>query len=110
LGLSSSEIDDTTPIELHELIEEYYKAQDQENHRFGMVCSVLANLKRDPDKRPEPFTPASFFGSLSEPAPTEVEPTEEQSSLVLEDWIVHTKTRIKMKRTTRARKEWQTTE
>jgi hypothetical protein len=33
----------------------------------ALVCSVLANVNRDPDKRPEPWQPADFMpGAKSE--------------------------------------------
>jgi len=33
----------------------------RDDWRTGQLCSVLANLQRDPKKRPQPWTPAEFM-------------------------------------------------
>lgn len=48
-----------------------------EDHRTGIVASTIANVNRDPKKRPRPYTPDDFtprFGA----AVDDEEPTEEE--------------------------------
>lgn len=58
---------------------------------FGQVCSVLANLKRDPKERPEPYRASDFMPALAEAMgrsavekaePMLLEDPEEQSRLI----------------------------
>ena len=34
---------------------------DMENHRTGVVASVVANANRNPKKKPEAYKPSDFF-------------------------------------------------
>lgn len=35
--------------------------QERLDYRAALVCSVIANVNRDPKKRPRPFTPRDFM-------------------------------------------------
>ncbi len=43
------------------LVARYKEAEDWLNYRAGLICSVIANVNRDPKKKPEPFTPSDFM-------------------------------------------------
>lgn len=58
---------------------------------FGQVCAVMANLKRDPEKTPEPYRASDFMPALAaamgRPAAQKAEPMllpdpEAQSRLI----------------------------
>lgn len=34
---------------------------DREDFRMGQVCSVIANVNRDPKQKPQPYTPDNFI-------------------------------------------------
>lgn len=38
--------------------------------RAGMLASVIANVNRDPDKRPDPFIPAEFMPTFGDDVST----------------------------------------
>jgi hypothetical protein len=48
--------------------------QDREDLRMATLASVIANCNRDPEKRPDPFTPVDFLINFWK---EEVEPTIE---------------------------------
>lgn len=95
--MSYAEFWDTTPIELEDLLEQYTVKQDLENFRVGMICATLANLKRDPDKVPDPFTPEHFFRRLSDPIPEDpkVSPEVQAAEVIDEFWAQINESRAK---------------
>jgi hypothetical protein len=34
---------------------------DMDNWRAGQICSIVANVNRDPKKRPDPYKPQDFM-------------------------------------------------
>lgn len=59
--------------------EEYFSIEpwgdDQDEGRNGLLCSLLANVHRDTEKKPDPFTPQDFMRRPPEP---EREMTDEE--------------------------------
>lgn len=54
--------------------------------RAGMVAAIIANVNRDPRRRPEPFTPATFFDSLAALEPEPDLPDDERLEAKLLAW------------------------
>jgi len=101
LGLSFTEISDTTPVEFEELCEQYLIGRDLDNVRFGQICAVLANLKRDPDKRSDPWTPFDFFPRMYNPIDIQEEQAEgdeRNRAIILDLFYEDIKTRTRIKR------------
>ena len=96
--MSYEEIDDTTPLELEALTEHYLDELDIDNQRFGLICSTLCNLKRDPDQKPEPYQPSDFFRMHREQESFNIETSEQDHTTeMLDDFWVCIKTRTRMK-------------
>lgn len=98
--MSVAELQDTTPIEFTELSNQYLVKRDLENSRFGQICAVLANLKRDPEVRSEAFTAFDFFPQLSqtEPPLEEHENDELNRGIILDAFYYDIKARTRIKR------------
>ena len=59
-----------TPQEYVALDKRHKLEQERRDFRAALVCSVLANVNRDPKRKPKPYTPKDFMpeyggGSLS---------------------------------------------
>lgn len=52
---------DLTFAEYDALRKQYEAGAIEQLHGAAMVCSVLANVNRDPKKKPEPFTALDFL-------------------------------------------------
>ena len=46
--------------------------------RSGQLCSLLANINRDSEKRPEPFVPLDFMFFTDRPEEKQEPPTAEE--------------------------------
>lgn len=89
--MSRRELDRVSAGELGDVIAEWRKREEAEQDRelamdwrFGQLCSLLANVHRNPDKAPWPYHPADFFGSLERfrpPPPTDDEMTAKLNAL-----------------------------
>ena len=64
LRLTDGQFWSLTPRQFQALSDRHEDAMRRALHPGAMVCSTLANLHRDPKKRPEPFTPADFLPAL----------------------------------------------
>ena len=97
-GLSFAEIADTTPIEFDEIQQSYLLKRDLDNARYGQICAVLANLKRDPEKQSDPYTPFDFFPRLVEPEEDDID--EKNQAIILDSFYedVRATTRIRRKK------------
>lgn len=49
------------PAELTALIDRHKENQEWQNWRAALICSILANIYRDPKKKSQPFTPEDFM-------------------------------------------------
>jgi hypothetical protein len=47
---------------------------DREDFRMAMLCSLIANVNRDPAKRAEPFTPMDFIVNFWKQPESEPDP------------------------------------
>lgn len=47
--------------QLDALIKRHVAAQERNDWRTGLICSVLANINRDTQKRKEPYSPEEFM-------------------------------------------------
>lgn len=60
----------------------YYQAEPfgefREELRNGTACALLANLERDREKQPDPFSALDFMHFTERPEQQEVEQTPEQ--------------------------------
>lgn len=74
LRLSEAEFWALTPAEFQLLADDWRSNERAADYRAALVCMVLANCHRNPEKRPEPFTVADFM-----PGPVESAPVGEQS-------------------------------
>ncbi|MFN0133429.1 MAG: hypothetical protein ACKVW3_12995 [Phycisphaerales bacterium] len=52
-----------------ELIDAWREREKRKDFRAGQVCALLAEVNRDHKKKPQPFSPADFFGSLEDLRP-----------------------------------------
>lgn len=43
------------------LAKEYVSEQEMLNYRGALICSIIAEVNRDPKKRSKPFTPSDFM-------------------------------------------------
>lgn len=50
-----------SPRELNLLLEDEIEMQRERFAPAALICSVLANVNRDPERRPEPYTAAQFM-------------------------------------------------
>jgi hypothetical protein len=64
LGLSDAEFWDLTPRQFGAIAERHSAAYERDLARSALICATLANIHRDPDKKPEPFLPADFMPRL----------------------------------------------
>ncbi len=49
------------------LLERHIANIKRQDYHAALICAVLANINRDPQKKPDPFTPADFMPSLAVP-------------------------------------------
>ena len=61
LNLEEEEFWALTIKEFNALVERYNNNQEWLNHRTALICSVLANIWRDPKRKQQPFRPADFM-------------------------------------------------
>ncbi len=75
-----------------ELIKQHELSQQRQDYRFGVLASLTANINRDSQKRPEPYTWEDFFPTAE--AQQEVQ-SEEEAYAALKTWSIAHNTRIK---------------
>lgn len=61
LGIASAEFWEMTPREFHAITERNRERDEVEWMRCGALQATLANLQRDPSKRPEAWTAYDFL-------------------------------------------------
>ena len=57
------------PADVHDLVEAWRARERMADFRAGQVCFLLAEINRDKERRPQPFSPADFFPSLEDLRP-----------------------------------------
>ncbi len=62
LGLSEDEYLDMTPARFDAEVRAWRKKERRKSERFAMLASLIANVNRDPRKRPQAFTIDDFIG------------------------------------------------
>ena len=67
LGLSEEEFWGLTLKEFNALSERYGVNQEWLNYRAALICSVLANIARDPKKKGTPYIPRDFMPGGKQP-------------------------------------------
>ena len=67
LGLSEEEFWGLTLKEFNALCERYGVNQEWLNYRAALICSVLANIARDPKKKGIPYTTQDFMPGGKQP-------------------------------------------
>lgn len=81
-GLSSDQFWDLTPPQFEALSERHDTRNERDEFYAGLVASVIANVNRDAEKRPEAFQPKDFMpsqrGSEEEAAPIAGEMSPDQ--------------------------------
>ena len=66
-GFTRDEFLSCSPCEFELLLQDDLEEQKERLYPAAIVCSVIANVNRDPERRPEPFQPADFMpGAKSE--------------------------------------------
>jgi hypothetical protein len=63
--LSSEDFWELTPPQFAALSRRHDQHQEQRHFGAGVVASTIANCHRDPQSRPEPFTPLDFMPRYS---------------------------------------------
>ena len=63
--------------EIAALAKRWELEQKRQDHRFGMLCTILAEIHRNKDVRRKPFEPGDFFPSVQHI------PTEEEKAVAL---------------------------
>ena len=79
--LSSEDFWELTPPQFAALARRHDQHQEQSHLGAGIVASTIANCHRDPQSKPEPFTPLDFiprFTAEEEPPKQSGEMTPEQ--------------------------------
>jgi len=61
LNLSEAEYSDLTLAQFSALSEEHRRSQERQDFRAALICSVIANVNRDPKKRSKPYQPKDFM-------------------------------------------------
>lgn len=61
LGMGDDEFLARTPYELGLLFNAHITRLEIADGRFGVLCSLIANIHRDKKKQSKPFTPADFM-------------------------------------------------
>lgn len=57
--------------------------EKRDDFRIGTLAALTANVNRDPKKRPQPFKPEDFFGSLQDGSKKR---TGARKPMMAEDW------------------------
>jgi hypothetical protein len=73
LGFDSRSFGRLTPLELSAHLHVWNLKQDREDFRFASIQALTAEINRDREKRPWPFTPFDFFTPRSKPKEPEPE-------------------------------------
>ena len=76
-GLDSDQFWRLTLREFSHLAERHKESEEIADRRVGRIMSMLANVNRDPSKRPEPYTEEDFI-----PRPPPPPQTPEQQAEV----------------------------
>ena len=61
LGMTPGEFGRTTPRQLDECLEQLRLDRRNFFYGFGIVAATMANIKRDPSRRPEPWKAEDFI-------------------------------------------------
>jgi len=77
LRLTESDFWGLTLAQLNSLTRAYNADQKNKDYRAALICTILANIHRDPKKKVKPFEPEDFFPSLASKKPQK-ELTEEE--------------------------------
>ena len=80
LRLTSAEFGELTPREFQMLADQHEAEALRADRRAALVCMVLANCHRNPDKKPEAFTVADFMPRDPD-APVREQTWEHQKSI-----------------------------
>lgn len=64
--MSDAEFGSTQPGYFRLLMEAWRNKQRRQDLRAGQICTMLAEVNRDRNKRARPYTPADFFPSLAD--------------------------------------------
>jgi hypothetical protein len=84
LGLTAAAFLDLTPRQFDALFERHQQAEQRADARAALVCSVLANVNRDPKKRSSPYHVSDFMPGAAksnghkELPPHVIQPVEDQ--------------------------------
>lgn len=80
LGIAPAELGAMSPAEVRELLDAWQARERRLDFRAGQVCFLLAEINRDRESRPTPFSPADFFSSLEalRPEPPSVDQLEQK--------------------------------
>ena len=77
VGLKPSEFAELTPIEWEAIAQAHGIKQERLDYRAALICSVIANVNRNPKKRPQPYKPKDFM-----PKANKAQTPEEQLAVV----------------------------
>lgn len=66
LNLSEQDFWSLTVPKFQALLERHKIDQEWQNYRAALICSILANVYRDPKKKSSPFMPADFMPGETE--------------------------------------------
>lgn len=58
-----------SPAEVGELLDAWRERERRLDFRAGQICFLLAEINRDRENKPTPFSPADFFPSLEHMRP-----------------------------------------
>jgi hypothetical protein len=79
VGLSRAEFWDLTPRHWERIWERYVDKQIREDRRFGQLAAVYANIHRDREEHPQPYTIENFAPALRGQKVEEQQPAVAQS-------------------------------
>lgn len=80
MGLRVEQVLSMTPNEFGYEYEGWKLREERENRRVARICAVLANINRDPKKRPTPFSEDDF---MPEEKQAKKQTNEEMFNMVL---------------------------
>lgn len=66
LGITADELGAMPPGDVFDLLEAWRQREKRADFRAAQVCTILAEVNRDKDRKPTPFHPGDFFPSFAE--------------------------------------------
>ncbi len=67
--MCAQELGRLSPGDVRELLHAWRERERRLDFRAGQICSILAEINRDHERRSAPFSPADFFPSLEDLRP-----------------------------------------